>query len=260
MYQHFRFWITLVVILNKTTTSFKTWILLSCGATLSQRRAYQVENSIWLKSDQSCCVMNKKKNIKKWLMGWRKQSVPLFKGKKHLRQISNVLGVPALRNVGRRLPHKKTHVTCVFLWGNLLPTSSLSEREQHLLSSWSFQGYVYEKEQKHEKMADGVEKKVCLPFQTRQNTIIKTEFKCLALHTQSYKNKTKNNNKHVNRFYIFLAYRGFWFCLMWLVASWVFIWDRLPMFSLSERKQEWLYFTWKKTKFKKTTAWGYARE
>ena len=27
---------------------------------------------------------------------------------------------------------------------------------------------------------------------------------------------------HVNRFYIFLAYRGFWFCLMWLVASSVF--------------------------------------
>ena len=29
-------------------------------------------------------------------MGWREQSVPHFKGKKHLRQISNVLGIPAL--------------------------------------------------------------------------------------------------------------------------------------------------------------------
>ena len=38
--------------------------------------------------------------------------------------------------------------------------------------------YVYEKEEKHEKTADGVENKVCLPFQTRQNTI-KTELKCL---------------------------------------------------------------------------------
>ena len=206
-------------------------------------------------------------------------------------------------------------VMCLFLWGNLLPSSSLSEREQHLLSSWSFQSYVYEKEQKHEKMADGVEKKVCLSFQTRQNTI-KTEFKCLALHTQSHKNKTKKQQQqtckqmlhflglpgllllldvagcllsfymgpfsivepvrkqtrvacfqlviilfiwkgsfkkrrlmrnyglrwhrqtHVNRFYIFLAYRGFWFCLMWLVASWVFIWDPFPLLNLSECKQE----------------------
>ena len=29
-------------------------------------------------------------------MGWREQSVPHSKGKKHLRQISNVLGIPAL--------------------------------------------------------------------------------------------------------------------------------------------------------------------
>ena len=46
-------------------------------------------------------------------------------------------------------------------------------------------------------MADGVEKKVCLPFQARQNTI-KTEFKCLALVTHTVTQKQNKKTTTTN--------------------------------------------------------------
>lgn len=95
-------------------------------------------------------------------MGWRKQSVPHFKGKKHWRQISNVLGISALE--------VSTNVaSCVFLSGNLLPRSSLSNWKQHLIKQWSFLLF-YEKKKNIKKWLMGWRKQ-SVPFFKGKNQL-----------------------------------------------------------------------------------------
>ena len=141
----------------------------SYGATFSQRRAYQKESNICWVHDHSLFME------KKWLMGWRKQSVSLFKAFKtyckyfwpsrtHKNKTKHD-GVEKRSTFAAGLSH-------VFSYGATFSQRRAYQKESNIC-------WVHDHSLFMEKMADGVEKTVCPRFQ--QQKAFKINFKVLGV-------------------------------------------------------------------------------